>query len=896
MTSQHASGRRRVPFGPTRQASLSTPHYGNGTSAQKRRVIGVVTAVLQPDQYGKGGETAFATPTEVLQAICPELKPSDVCPYVSLSPFDMAHAEFFFGRNRLVGKLVSKLRDDPRFLALLGPSGSGKSSVVRAGLISRLAAGDLPGSREWGTMIIRPGADPFAALARSAPFTEFARSELGDKWLAESFRRWMRALGHLRGVLVIDQFEELLVSTPAVSRADFVAQLVDLLDGPLPVTVVLVMRNDFYGRLDDSAPALLRWVEQGLLNVLPLDRDELAEIVAKPAKRVGIGFEEGLVEVILEEAKAMRAEGDAIRSTILPLVEFALTKLWEQGHQQGELTHRAYRALGRISGALTQWADGAYHGLDDQKRPIARSIFLDLVHVADEGGTADTRERKDLSSLCPAIEDRGSVEEVVNMLAAKRLVITDERQATGTVELIHDALIREWGPLRRWISEERPFRRWLQEMEPAIRSWKDYVCHNRGGEEPDWLRGQRLVQAERWLESHGTDLSHDLRKLIKDSMRVRDEEAERERQADATARSAEAMRLAARAELAMRTAHPALVVALALGVESLLTAPTVQGDTALRRVLRLHPRTLSRFNHDRRVTSVAFSPGGTRVATGSTDHLARVFDAATGAEQARLEHDGPVYAVAFSPDGTRIATGSDDRQARVFDAATGAEQARFDHDGPVQAVAFSPDGTRVATGSDDHVARVFDAATGAEKARLEHDGPVYAVAFSPDGTRLASGGSAHSARIFDVITGVEVLKLLSEEGRLHAVVRGGEQEPLQGLAGPQPVRRLVGLRFERDELGVLLEPRVPTRAPADTEVPDRRIAREGRLGPECLGGHTEATGGITARPPSKLGHIFVVAGEHMIGAGGRAEQPPGVGPVQQPRVGSLLPGRQFHLG
>ena len=124
-----------------------------------------------------------------------------------------------------------------------------------------------------------------------------------------------------------------------------------------------------------------------------------------------------------------------------------------------------------------------------------------------------------------------------------------------------------------------------------------------------------------------------------------------------------------------------MIVALALAAESVLTMPTVQGDLAVRRILRLHPRVLSRLDHDGRVRAVAFSPDGTRVATGSVDRSARVFDAATGVQLARLDHDGDVNAVVFSPDGTRVATGSGDGSARVFDAATGAELARLDHDG-----------------------------------------------------------------------------------------------------------------------------------------------------------------------------------------------------------------------
>jgi dipeptidyl aminopeptidase/acylaminoacyl peptidase len=137
------------------------------------------------------------------------------------------------------------------------------------------------------------------------------------------------------------------------------------------------------------------------------------------------------------------------------------------------------------------------------------------------------------------------------------------------------------------------------------------------------------------------------------------------------------------------------------------------------------------------------------VATASDDGAARVFDATTGAELARIDHARRVRAVAFAPDGTRVATASDDGAARVFDATTGTELARIDHDSRVTAVAFAPDGTRVATGSDDHSARVFDATTGTELARLAHDAPVSAVAFAPDGTRVATGNDDHSARVFE---------------------------------------------------------------------------------------------------------------------------------------------------
>jgi Novel STAND NTPase 1/Trypsin-like peptidase domain len=630
------------------QSSEITSGFSGGPlwDCHKRRVIGVVTSVLKPDRYGRLVETAFATPTTELQAICPALGLSDVCPYVRLKPFDADDAEFFFGRERLVETLVAKLRADPRFLALLGPSGSGKSSVIRAGLVPRLAAGDLSGSREWEIVIVRPGADPFSELAQAG---------LDGKRLAESLGQRMHASGHRRVVLVIDQFEELLVTTPAPLRADYVAQLADVLDSSLPVTVVLVMRNDFYGRLGDSAPVLLRWVEQGLVNVLPLERNELAEIVAEPAKRVGLDFDEGLVEVIIEEALRMRAEGEAIPSTILPLVEFTLTELWEQSHQQGRLTHQAYRALGGISGALTQWADGAYHELDHRQRSIARSIFLDLVHVADEEeGVPDTRERKDRSSLCPAIDDRESVDAVVDKLATKRLVITGGKWAT--VELIHDALIREWRPLRIWIGQERPFRRWLQETEPALRSWLEYVRANRAGEEPDWLRGRRLGQAEECLENRETDLSSDLKGFIQESMNVRDEEAERRRKQLASEqerqqalRVSESLRLASEARQVIQ-AEPD--TAFLVAWEAVLRDRNELTESVFRETLSKLPapvRILLPASERRRV-SAGFVGRGDAVFAGDIDNGAVGIWGLDGTRVSRFTVEGSgVMAVASAP-------------------------------------------------------------------------------------------------------------------------------------------------------------------------------------------------------------------------------------------------------
>jgi len=421
-----------------------------------RRVVGMVTAITVPDRYGRLAETAFITPTETLQAVCPALQVSDVCPYRSLDAFTEADAEFFFGRQRVVGRLLGSLRREPRFLAVLGPSGSGKSSLVQAGLIPQLRQGAVPGSDRWGVIVTRPADQPFHQL-------EAGGLAGASEDLAGAVQAWLdRHPEQARLVLVVDQFEELLVTCPEELRRAFVAQLTDLLEAALPVTVVLVMRNDFYSRLAQETPDLLAWLERGLVNVPPtLARDELKAIVEEPARTIGLAFEAGLVEAILEDAmeSAPEGEGRAGRSTILPLLEFALTQLWER-RRDAVLTHETYGDIGGVTGGLTQWADRAFYGLEEEQQRLAQRVLTDLVHLGDESqGLPDSRRRRSLDALRRDEGEREVIHGVVQHLADARLLVTgrDLRSEQETVELIHDALLREWGLLQGWLREDRRF-------------------------------------------------------------------------------------------------------------------------------------------------------------------------------------------------------------------------------------------------------------------------------------------------------------------------------------------------------------------------------------------------------------------------------------------------------
>jgi len=785
---------------------------------QGRRVVGMINAFWKTTRH-QDAWLALAIPTETLRTVCPLLQLSDLCPYRGLEPFTEDDAEFFFGRERVVEHLLERLRQEPRFLAVLGPSGSGKSSLVQAGLIPRLRRGAVPRSDRWAFIVIRPGKNPLAEL-------EAAGLSGASQGLVEAVWNWQHLHPEAeRLTLVMDQFEELLVDCPEETRREFVAQLAALLDSSLPVTVILVIRDDFYSRFVREARPLVKWLERSLANIPPtLEPKELRAIIEEPARAVGLALEEGLAEVIVQEAMETTPQGAP--GTILPLLEFALTGLWER-REEGLLTHAAYRAIGGVTGGLTQWADSVLARLDEAQRRLARRVLTDLVHLGDESrNIPDSRRRRTLDELCRHEEEREAVHQVVRLLADARLLVTGRDLTTGqeTVELIHEALLREWRRLVGWLQEDRRFLAWRQTLEERIREWED-----KGKDEGLLLRGAALTEAQEWLALRAGDLEERTQEFIRlSAARAREEQEHRERmrrqvilglaagllaalllafiawsQRDEALRQREAARAAqatavheanvratAQAEaeaqrqlaekqrnlaqtrqmvatgqlLFDRIARGPLISTL-LGLEALQRGgPWPEAEQLVRRGLGLLPFEIARMKHEDQVVAVAFSPDGKYVVSGSGDGTARVWEAQTGREISRMTHEADVTALAFSPDGKYVASGSRDGTARVWEAQTGREIARMTHEGYVVAVAFSPDGKYVISGSWDDTARVWEAQTGHEVARMSHEDYVVAVAFSPDGKYVVSGSGDGTARVWEAQTGHEVARISHKDG------------------------------------------------------------------------------------------------------------------------------------
>ena len=751
---------------------------------QKRRIVGMVTAIATPEKSGRLVQTAFITPIEILQAVCPDLQLSDICPYMGLSSFKEEDAEFFFGRKQELDRLVERLKGDPRFLAVFGPSGSGKSSIIQAGLIPALRSGAVPGSDRWGIIPpVRPGDNPLENLEASG-------LQGASKGIEKAATVWLNENpGKSRMVLILDQFEELFAIASPEVRKDFLSQLTGLLGSDLPITLILVIRDEFWHKLMNESPTgFSEWLNAYEYISSDLRESELAEIIDGPARHVGLHFEEGLVEAITKDVLEKTASGERVgRSTILPLLEFALTQLCDR-QNEGYLTHEAYKSIGGVTGSLIQWADQAYQilaneGLGD----TTRRILMNLVNPGDkQQNLPDSRRRRSLHDVSPKDCCSEDVARIVHHLVDIRLVATsfDEKSGRETIEIIHDSLIREWDRLQQWLDEDRSFRTWKKEMEGKAAAWEEG-----GRDEGRMIHGTRdLGRAESWLEDRSSDIGEREHEYIRYSLErgKREENTRRRRikvfealfailllvsviavfqyhQTNESREEALALYLASQSmqiDIASASDH---MRQLMLAVESLHHKKTAEGDFALRSSIALMVRPLAQLDHNSSVNAVAFSPDGTKVLTGGGDSSARLWDISSGQEILRLAHNSSVNAVAFSPDGTKALTGGDDDTARLWDASSGQEFHKLVHNGSVNAVAFSPNGTRVMTGSDDGTARIWDISSGQEIQKLSHERKVFSVAFSPNGTMIATGGSDGTARIWNVSSGQELHNLVHDD-------------------------------------------------------------------------------------------------------------------------------------
>jgi WD40 repeat protein len=753
-----------------------------------QRVIGMVTSISRPDEFGRMGQSAFVTPTETLREICPALQLSDVCPYRGLHAFGETDSSFFFGRDALVQRLLDKLKQEPSFLAVLGPSGSGKSSLVQAGLIPNLKQGKLSGSQRWGVKLIRPFSDPFEELSK-------AGFPLPNEELKIRTAQWLKQHpNNDRIVLAIDQFEEVFTGCSQRLCGTFLQQLTDLLDSGEPVTVILTMRDEFYAHFTQEAPALVSWIERGTANVpSSLTQAELIDIVEKPATAVGLRFEAHLVETIVKDAMELDHDGAGRigRSTVLPLLEFALTQLWEL-RLEGVFCHDPYRnRVSGVTGALTNWADREFRRIEQSQRPLALRVLTDLVYLGDESkGIPDTRRRRPASELWRNENERQQVQDIVQPFIAARLLVT----GGDSIELIHDALLREWGLLGSRLRQDRIFLRWRQEIESRVEGWvKTAPADIRKRDVGKLLGGGDLIEAERWMPTRGDDLSEAEHGFVEESLRQR--EAQNKRDAEQKRELEQALARAER-QLAVsesqRLAFAARAVSMARPETALLLAcEAVKRDHSplteelLRDALDNVPWQVTAFEaHSKGVNSALFSDDAESILTASDDGTARLWDLRGECLVRFSGHTESVTSAVFSPDNRTILTTSEDGTARLWDlggrcSATLKYPTERGYHSYLTRGAFSPDGSLILVCDYDEAwlwqingtpvptiwdarqklsayydARRRDPSTPLEESdRIWDEGHVdriFSAAFSPDGERVVTASKDGTARIWNI--------------------------------------------------------------------------------------------------------------------------------------------------
>ena len=459
--------------------------------------------------YTNFGQPINLTRTqELAQAQSKGREETEICPYKGLEYFDCngEDPKYFYGREKLTDQLLDQVRQN-NFLALLGASGSGKSSVLRAGLLHQLQLGQrLAGSEDWQVQILTPGKHPLESLTLSfldENLSGIDRASQLDKVEsllqkgAEGLRKLVQASTVERLVLVIDQFEELFTLCEEQEEKDkFCTCLLGALNQiPEKLCVILAMRVDFLGKcLEQSYSGLGKQIETNLVTVPAMQTEELRAVITKPAAKVKLGVEEELVEQILRDVQGSPGS--------LPLVQYSLTQLWE-GREDNCLKLAKYSQLGGIGGSLNRRATEVYGQLSTPEKKVAKHIFLNLTRLGE--GTEDTRRRVFQGDLVTAQHPEDLVARVIRILADEKLVVTSEQMAKGgeakreaVVDVPHEALIRNWELLREWLDESRSFLLKQREIEAAARKWREV------GKKGDYLlQGRRLREAKDFVKEQG---------------------------------------------------------------------------------------------------------------------------------------------------------------------------------------------------------------------------------------------------------------------------------------------------------------------------------------------------------------------------------------------------------
>ena len=745
-------------------------------------------------------------------------------PYKGLRSFQAADNQDFFGREKLIDKLIKRMSEVTlqritstpstesemgRFLAIVGPSGSGKSSLVKGGLVPALWRGDLLGSEKWFIVDMLPGSHPLDELEVS--LTRVAANQSGN--LREQLERDERGLVRASQlilpndgtelVLIIDQFEEVftLVANEQ-ERIQFLKLIQSAVSDPRSrIRIVVTLRADFYDRPLHYA-GIGELFRSRIETILPLTAEGLERAISQPAERVGVRFEPGLVAKIISEVN--------YQPGALPLLQYALTELFEL--RQGRLlTLEAYQSIGATVGALAKRVDELYLSMSTTGQEASKQMFMRLVTLGE--GVEDTRRRVARSELLAITTDSDIMDEVIDTFAEYRLLSLDNdpNTRTPTVEVAHEAILREWERLRGWLNESRDDIKLQRQLASTAYEWEH------AGKEPSFLlRGSRLTSLAKWSSETSLALTekehHYLQESLNEQHRQLATEIERQARvkaleqrsirflrilvavllvavlgafglsgyavsnaneaqaaratsendakiAEANFIRAERVRLAAQAENAINNGRTGNIVAL-LALQSLKYGYSAEADAALLRSYDQGFVIRTFKGDDGWLTDISYAPNGKTFVTSSINRTASIWDVATGKEILKLVgHETRVNCATYSSDGDLIVTGANDGTIRIWDAKLAKEtmQFRIMATDQIYDCLFSPDNQSILVTGSDGKAHLLKLDNGHERLLFtDSAGSVDAIAFSPDGHHIFTAGDDKLAYMWDASSGQKI--------------------------------------------------------------------------------------------------------------------------------------------
>ncbi|MEM7539094.1 MAG: WD40 repeat domain-containing protein, partial [Chloroflexota bacterium] len=712
-------------------------------------------------------------------------------PYKGMTYYDVADADLFFGRESLTQELVAYL-EDHAFLAIIGASGSGKSSVARAGLIPALLDGQpMENHPEWAVHIITPTEQPLEALAIS--LTRDSESVTATMTLMDDLAQDRRSLNVYikrllsrpnapkRLLLLVDQFEELftrcrdketrrlfvenlleaagIINDPTSHRPTLFDSLANATDNttdshapqpPAPVRIILTLRADFYAHCAEFAElrlALARY--QNYIGIM--NREEIRQVIERPAGETW-QLESGLAEQILTDiGYGTRQEPEP---GSLPLLSHALRETWER-RRGATMTLAGYRAIGGVQGAIAQTAETLLADLSDDEQRMVRTIFRRLTEVGNENQY--TRRRVLQQELLSGKGDHDAMQSILKRLADHRLVTISTvdlsidslselpSEKAVKIEVAHEALLREWPTLRGWLDEDREGIRLHQRLGEDAKEWQG------SGDDGMLYRGGRLELARAWAKENPDELSavesaflqasHD---AVEAAICAEEEQREAERKARQEAEKRE---------------RRALAEQLAGQAQLLLYRDQMVGELPL---ILARDAVLITWLNDGYIAANAYS---------ALNHAVQRAAWRQTLYSAGKHHEGSVNSVAYSPDGQTIASGGDDNTIHIWDAYTFEPiSILFGHTDSVLSVEYSPDSTRIVSGSHDNTIRIWDAQIGRQLVIIDsHTDSVSSAKYSPSGTCIVSGSLDSTVCIWDARTATQLTQLDGHSGGVLSV-------------------------------------------------------------------------------------------------------------------------------